>query len=298
MLIDRQAKPWVLTAAALFVIATIAYIPYHRSMPNGPSGGSLMGLIYGVAGTAMILFAIALTPRKRLRTLRIGRAYLWMQGHVWFGLLSFPVILYHAGFRQHLWGAPLTLTLMLLFIAIEVSGIIGLILQQILPTKLLRDVPYETVFEQIDHVVDTLRTEADTKLAALTTHKVEREYEYDALPAGATATMSTTTPGVEALATFYKSEILPFLQTAPARTKVWRPGDAAIAFDRLRTHLPVELHETANDLQSIADERRQLVRQKKLHTYLHSWLWIHVPLSFAMLVLIVVHAVEALRYVL
>jgi len=51
-----------------------------------------------------------------------------------------------------------------------------------------------------------------------------------------------------------------------------------------------------NDLQSIVDERRQLERQRKTQYLLHGWLWVHVPLSMAMLVLILVHAVVALRY--
>jgi hypothetical protein len=33
-----------------------------------------------------------------------------------------------------------------------------------------------------------------------------------------------------------------------------------------------------------------------LHRWLHSWLYLHVPLSMAFLVLVVVHAVWSLRY--
>jgi hypothetical protein len=50
-----------------------------------------------------------------------------------------------------------------------------------------------------------------------------------------------------------------------------------------------------NDLQSIVDERLELERQRRVRTLLNGWLWGHVPMSAAMLVLIVVHAVVALR---
>ncbi len=302
MLINRDAKPWIVLSVVLFVAATAAYIPYHMaSQPYGPSGGTWPGLIFGIVGTLMIFFAMALTPRKKLRTLRVGRAYLWMQGHVWFGLLSFPVILYHAGFREGLWGGLITWTLMILFILIEVSGIVGLIMQNLLPSKLLRDVRFETIFDQIDHVIGQLRDEASKRVEALTAHREEAEYDYDAIPVGAaTAVMarpSVAKPGAATVQAFYKTTLEQYLTPAGRSSTLASPDVAAAAFDKLRAATPVDVHETINDLQSIAEERRQLSQQKRLHTFLHAWLWVHIPLSLAMLVLILVHIVVALKYV-
>jgi hypothetical protein len=50
------------------------------------------------------------------------------------------------------------------------------------------------------------------------------------------------------------------------------------------------------DLESICEEARQLERQEKLHHLLHGWLLIHIPLSYALLLLSAVHAVMTLRY--
>jgi len=296
MLIDRNSKSWIIVAVAIFIIATVAYVPYHLSQVNGPSGGTLMGLIYGIAGTLMIFLAMALTPRKKLRTLRIGRVHHWMQAHVWFGLLSFPIILYHAGFRENLWGGALTTSLMLLFLVIEISGIVGLMMQQIIPTKMLQDIPFETIYEEIDHVLESLRQEATEKVTALTDRKTEREFNLDAVPAGA-ASVATMTPGSDVLSEFFQTQVLPFLAPRPGKISLRDAASSARAFDRLRTEVPVELQETANDLQSIVDERRQLIRQQRLHAFLHGWLLVHVPLSAAMLVLMVVHIVVALRYI-
>lgn len=297
MLINRDSKPWLWVCGAIFIVCLLTYIPYHRSTLNGPSGGTWPGFIYGVVGTLMILLAMALTPRKKLRTLRIGKAYWWLQAHVWFGLLSFPVILFHAGFRDGLWGGPMTVALMVVFIVIWLSGIVGLLLQNLLPGKLLRDVQYETIFEQIDHVAEKLREEAEAKVASVTSRKVEGEFDLDAIPAGgggqAVAVLTAgTTPGAAEVATFYRE----FVARALARG-----GDISVAtpaaFDRLRAQTPLTIHEVINDLQSIVEERRQLERQRKLQYVLHGWLWVHVPLSMAMLLMIVVHAVVALRYV-
>lgn len=308
MLINRDSKPWALVALAIFVVCAVAYVPYHRSQVAGPSGGTWMGLIYGVIGTAFILLAMGLTPRKKWRTMRVGRVYWWLQAHVWFGLLSFPVILFHAGFRDGLWGGPMTWALMILFIVIEVSGIVGLVMQNVLPGKLLRDVQFETIFEQIDHVAGKLRDEAEAKVESITRRKVEAEYDVDAVPAGAAVSVSggvatalpgtlsgtvatTLTPGATEVEGFYRQQVIPALLVKPVA------GAATPAeFDRLRARTPLGIHEVINDLQSIVDERRQLERQRRVHTLLHGWLWIHVPLSAAMLVLIAVHAVVALRY--
>lgn len=297
MLLNRDSKPWLWVCLAIFVVCVATYIPYHYSTLNGPSGGTWPGLIYGVIGTLMIFLAMGLTPRKKFRTLRIGRTYWWLQAHVWFGLLSFPVILFHAGFRDGLWGGPITVTLMVLFILIELSGIVGLILQNVLPGKLLRDVQFETIFEQIDHVVGELRSEAQAKVESVTMRKVEDEFDLDAIPAGAggraamAVMTAATTPGAAEVESFYKSQVVPALSKG-FRSDVATPAE----FDKLRASTPLTIHEVINDLQSIVDERRQLEKQRKTQYLLHGWLWIHVPMSMAMLVLILVHAFVALRY--
>ena len=64
----------------------------------------------------------------------------------------------------------------------------------------------------------------------------------------------------------------------------------------MRTTLPPVLQETVNELEAICDERRQLADQKRMHHVLHGWLLVHVPLSYATLLLGALHAVIALRY--
>lgn len=301
MLINRDSKSWLIACLVIFAACAVAYVPYHRSQPAGPSGGTWMGLFYGVIGTAMILLAMGLTPRKKWRTARVGRVYWWMQAHVWFGLLSFPVILFHAGFRDGLWGGWMTWALMVLFIIIEVSGIAGLVMQNVLPGRLLREVEYETIYEQIDAVSAKLKEEAEAKVVAITRRKVEEAYEYEAVPAGmpasagmalASGVTAASTPGAEEVEGFYRQQVLPLLSGRKGSGELAKPGE----FDRLRAKTPLLVHETINDLQSICDEKRQLEKQRKLQWFLHGWLWVHVPLSAAMLVLIVVHAVVALRY--
>ena len=48
--------------------------------------------------------------------------------------------------------------------------------------------------------------------------------------------------------------------------------------------------------QMVGEEKRELDHQIVLHRLLHGWLFIHAPLSLALLVMGAIHAVIALRY--
>ena len=54
---------------------------------------------------------------------------------------------------------------MWLFVIVVASGLLGAHLQHMMPRRLLRDVPMETIYEQIEHVRTQLLEEADTVVA-------------------------------------------------------------------------------------------------------------------------------------
>jgi hypothetical protein len=60
--------------------------------------------------------------------------------------------------------------------------------------------------------------------------------------------------------------------------------------------VPPSVGDVVDEIQDICEERRQLAVQRRLHHWLHGWLLVHVPLSYALLLLSIVHAVVALRY--
>ena len=134
----------------------------YSARTSFPSGGTVPGLLFGIAGFAMMLYAGLLGARKKVRIWRVGRAQTWMRGHLWLGTLSFPVILFHAGLT---FGGGLTLVLMWLFVVVVVSGLLGAYLQHTMPRRMLREVPMETIYEQVEHVRTQLLAEADTVVA-------------------------------------------------------------------------------------------------------------------------------------
>ncbi|MCA9068649.1 MAG: hypothetical protein KDA84_06990, partial [Planctomycetaceae bacterium] len=148
MLIDRTQRTWAWLSLLVFTVATCSYILYVQMMPNGPHGGSVMGLIYGIIGTVFMVFAGLLAARKRVPHWRLGSAQFWLRGHLWLGTLSMPFILYHAGFG---WGGLLENVLWVLFGVVYLSGFFGLIVQQFLPRFMTTRIPLETFGAQVPY---------------------------------------------------------------------------------------------------------------------------------------------------
>jgi hypothetical protein len=292
VLIDRSHKPWAIASALILVIAVAVYIPYAVG-PVPPGGGSILGLVCGIVGFGFMAFVTLLSLRKKFPIWRIGRTQSWMRGHLWLGALSFPLILLHSGF---LFGHGLTSILMWLFVVVYASGLFGAYLQHTMPRRIMRQVPMETIYDQIGHVREQLIDEADTVVADACG---SLQVEVPVAASGAVALASVMRVGADdtaPLREFYLGEMRAFLR-APTRSHALAgETTAAGRFSRLRALVQPALAGALSDLENICDEERQLLRQEKMHGMLHAWLVVHVPLSFALMALAVVHIVMALRF--
>jgi len=299
MLIDRTHKPWAMASAAIVAVGAVAYVPYAlRGVP--PGGGSIPGLIYGIAAFSAMVFVTLLSLRKKFPIWRIGRTTTWMRGHLWLGALTLPLVLMHSGF---FFGHGLSSVMMWLFLAVYLSGLLGAWLQHTMPRRLLREVPMETIYEEIGHVRRQLVDEADG-LVAEACGKLEIEV---AVPAGAEAAgarglATVMRPGtVDAdetapLRDFYLKEMRPFLQAPSLRHPLANEVSAAALFGKLRPLVGTGIQQAIVDLENVCEEERQLLRQERVHGLLHAWLIVHVPLSFAVMLLACVHAFMALKF--
>ena len=310
----------------MLTLAAIGYAFYASSAPQGPRGGSVIGLLFGVIGFAYMIFAALLGARKRVPTWRLGRAQAWMRGHLWLGFLALPMILFHGGFH---FGGTLTRVLMWLLIITVASGVFGAAMQHYLPRMMTADVPLETIYDEIGRVRVLLREEADRAVESICGNLgLSKESSTKALRAGgftalrslaASAvplrTSSSVSAGASAvvaaapeiillneeesapLRRFYLEEVRPFLERPAQRgQRIADEAKASGAFAALRTRLPAAATPVLSDLEDICDEARQLTRQERLHHWLHGWLLVHIPLSLALILLGAVHAVMALRY--
>jgi hypothetical protein len=292
MRIDETHKPWAIFTAAATAVGACIYIAYAIETPL-PGGGTAIGLVFGSVALALMLFAAGLSVRKRFPIWRIGRAKVWMRAHLWLGFLALPMVLFHASF--HARGA-LAFILLWLTIIVVVSGIVGAWLQHTIPTRIFREVPFETIYDQIPVIVAQLADEAKARAS---------EVVQSLAPAtGPGATVVDTLmeipdlqPQTESLDRFISSEVMPYFdETQSTHARLKNREWSRVQFDNLRREFPEPAWNAIGAIEEICEEKRQLDHQARLHRLLHAWLLVHLPFSAALILLAIVHAFGALRY--
>jgi hypothetical protein len=289
LLIDSTHRRWLASTILLASIAVAVYAWFYARTPGGLSGGSTVGLWYGILGSALMIYAGLLSALRKVPSWWwLGARKTWLKGHIWLGLLSGVFILCHSGFR---WGGVLEKALWIVFILTLLTGLFGLFLQQFLPRLITTRVFCEGPYEQIPHLCKIMARRADRLMASI----------WDVPSEGTVMNIAASQMGIGAkiqLQEFYESQVLPFL-SGPARRSVLlaKPLQAENAFGRLKA-LPglAEVKPQIEEMEQLCGERRQLAEQERLHHLLHGWLLVHVPLSVSLLVLGVAHAVVSLYY--
>ena len=298
MRIDQTHRPWLWRSAILVGIAALVYLPYNHFTIGGARGGTAIGIVYGIVGFALMVFAGLLSFRKKFPVLRMGRTSTWMRAHLWLGLISYPIILLHSAFSFG--HGALTWSLMLVFSIVIVSGLMGAALQHYLPRMITTQVPYETIYDEIPRIRGQLLDEADLKVAELTGITMNES----AVAASATSSGEVIVSFVQLeqqirneVTRFYSNEMRPYLEQAGGKgCLLAERAISAATFKNLRTLLPELVRPVITDLEDICEEKRELDHQVRLHRLLHGWLFVHVPLSFGLLLMGAIHAIVALRY--
>ncbi|MHA3770857.1 hypothetical protein ACXR0O_04895 [Verrucomicrobiota bacterium sgz303538] len=324
MILNRRHIPWALFTLLASLVAAVFYLanfhpqwlPFKFELPPqfGPIppvrntvGGTPLGVVFGSLSLLIFLFAAALGIRKKRRLWRIGNPQMWLRAHIWLTILTIPLILFHSGFKS---GGPMTTAVMVLYSIVMVSGFWGLAMQQFMPRLMTESLPREVVFEQIPHVRGML-VEAAEKFRAEMQNAAKAATEVKAAPAavapeGEGSVAVTAVPAVDLekadqsiplLREFLDEECLRYLKAR--RGERHRLGDQKVSddvFRLLKLNVAEKYHAQVDDMRSWCDDRRLMDLQTKLHHWLHGWLLVHVPLSFALLVLTIWHAWIALTF--
>jgi hypothetical protein len=293
MRIDHTHKPWLWITIIVIVVSALAYFPY--AMHETPGGGTPLGLVFGSLALGCMIFAALLSLRKRFRIIRIGSARVWMKAHLWLGFLALPLVLFHAAFHAR---GLMTIILMLLTIIVVASGVFGAWLQHTLPSKMFREVPYETIYDQIGVIRAQLAAEGQQHATDVT------QMLAPARGAGATVVLTMLTvpelgDEVGKFDAFYNAEVAPYLlaeRKEAERMPLYDRTTARSEFEKYLTLFPQAAWPPITALEDVCEEKRQLDHQIRLHHWLHSWLLIHLPVSAALLLLACIHAIVALRF--
>jgi len=315
MILNRSHFPWALFVLFVTAVCAVLYaanfhpdsLPVKVVLPSwfGPTppvrntyGGTPLGLIFGTLALAIFVFASALGIRKKRRVWKIGSVQLWLKAHIWLTILTVPLVLLHCGFRH---GGPMPTVLLFLYGIVMVSGFFGLGLQQFMPRFMSATITREVVYEQIPRVKESLLASAESlrKEVGIAAQRTEpATVSVGALPHGAAAAPAQSEDaGAQVLLQFLDDECLPYLK--PHRSKKSRLEEeksAVNVFRLLKLNVSQNFWGKVDEIQQWCDDRRQIDWQLRLHHWLHGWLIIHVPFSFALLVLTFWHAYITVIY--
>ena len=312
VLIDRTHTKWIIASLLIVGVAALLFVVDAAREVQRPRGGTVIGILFGAVAFALILFASLLGLRKRFPSWQLGRGQTWMRAHLWLSPLALPLILFHSGGH---FGGVLTTVLIILLVAVVASGITGAILQHLLPRKMTREVPLETIYEQIEAIRARMIEEADQIVASVCGPLNVSADDSGKAPGatlnlragGATAELQAAEEPVQVLAVkpgegemlqrVYLHDLRPFLKNPSRRHPTLGDREkAAGTFKGLRTLLPRVARPAINELEAICEEERQLAQQMRLQGWLQGWLLVHVPLALALLLLGAAHAVISLRF--
>jgi hypothetical protein len=118
--------------------------PHHEDYRNLRPAG-FRSHAFGIIGSAMMLFMLAYSLRKRIRIFRrLGRLNHWLDGHIYFGVMGPLLIILHTSFKVQ----GLVAVSFWSMIAVALSGVFGRYLYLQIPRNMRGD---ELSFKEIEN---------------------------------------------------------------------------------------------------------------------------------------------------
>jgi hypothetical protein len=257
----------LLSLAALLGYALIDVQPRHN-------GGSWYGYTLGTIGALLILWLTVLGIRKRAMTRGRWSLKAWTSAHVYLGLSLIIIATLHAGF-QFGWNVH-TLAYALMMIVI-VSGIYGVSVYTSLP-KQLSDNAAEMTRPQMIDAVD----------------KLDRQLQVAAQPLGVEDTqivrMSLSDNPFRGGLVARLSGNYPRCGTAKAHAELRRRHALATGEQEEALEPVVKL------LERKGAALGRIRKHMRIRALLEVWLYVHVPMTFALIAALAAHIVSVFFY--
>jgi hypothetical protein len=257
--------------AALLAAGAAAVWEYLREEPTHPR----MDYLTGWGLLLLVVYLTAYNARKKLAFLPLASSRAWMRVHSWVGMLAGLVFLLHV--RLRLPAGPFEAALAALFVAVTLSGIAGWWLSRALP-KLLTSAGGEVPYERIPVIRRALQERAEALVLA-------------AIPAA----------GATTLADFYAARLSGFFRGpanfGPHIFGSSRTVNSLLAdLGQVQRYLSDAERRSAAELAALLREKDALDLHRSTQLVLKGWLFVHIPLTYGMLVFIAVHVVLVYAY--
>jgi hypothetical protein len=263
---------WLKVALMISLVAILAYAMID--VQPHPNGGSAYGYLLGTIATLLILWLTLLGVRKRAMTPGAWSLKAWTSAHVYLGLSLIVIATLHTGF-QFGWNVhTLAFVLMMLVIA---SGVYGIIAYAVLPAQ-LSDSRGEMTRPQMVEAVAKFDAQLQTAAQPLSHEDaalVQHAFGEDPFRAGLLRRLSGR--GVEGRTAAALQDMRRRLVTATGANEAALENVILLlerkgaALERIRRHL-------------------------RIRALLEVWLYVHVPLTFALIAALAAHILSVFFY--
>jgi hypothetical protein len=262
-----------LKLAAVLCLAAIVLYAWDRP-PNGPYGGTWLGYTLGTIGALLIAWLLWFGVRKRQFGSTVGTLQGWLSAHVYFGTTLIIIATLHAAFKLGWNVHSLAYVLMLAVIGSGFFGVYAYLRYPRIMTDNLGDDTLELLLIKI--------ADLDKQARRLSL----------SLPDSINKLVLAAAQGTTIGGTWWRQlhGKVPDCAT-----------DAAVAgVQNIGRKLVGEQAKTNHQLYTLLLKKQGLVararRDVQLKAWLDIWLYVHVPLSIALLVALAIHIVSVFFY--
>ena len=265
-MIGRHIRGRFLGAGIVVALSAFLIFQYETSWADNPH----IVYVTGWGLFTLMLYLTLFNVRKKLAFMPLVNTRTWLQVHIYLGLLTAIIFLLHA--QWHWPSGRLESVLAALFVAVTASGIVGWGVSRAIPSRMTA-VGGEVPFEEIPAARLALRKKAEVLVVQV-------------IP---TAKAST-------LAEFYAGRLTEFF-AGPANFQAHLFGSRR-PLNRLLGQMAEVSRFLSEDEKRGLEQLTVLVRQKDALDFhrasqivLKGWLFLHIPLTYGLLVFSVAHIV-------
>jgi hypothetical protein len=256
----------------LLLSAVAAFWALQESYANGIRS---TGLLSGTALFGTCLLLALFNARKKLPFIPLLKASTWTQFHIYAGWFAVVVFFFHTGLRMP--NGLFEIALYSVFLAVALSGVLGLIISRIYPSR-LRLYGENLMYERIP----SLRQQLQADVEKIIWKSVNE-------------TKSFT------LARMYEAKLKAYF-SAKQNTLLHLIGSEEAVNDLTEELNQLQRYMVASERVFLAEviecvkAKDNLDMQATCQGVLKYWLFIHIPLTFSLLLMGLLHGLMALAF--
>ncbi len=290
-------KRYLWVALVLLLGSIVAYI-WHDPSPH-PNGGTWLGYTLGTIGALLIYWLTTFGLRKRAYASNFGSVGGWLSAHVYLGTALLLIALLHSGF-QFGWNVhTLAFTLMTLVILSGFFGVFAYLRYPALMTRNRENASRQTMLEEIsslDQQSLQLADGIDARLHAIVARSIDNTH----FGGGVLEMLRTNDASEQAL-----RQVRDALEKREKEGQAGEPKTQEMPtmyamVDFLAAKATDTQAEGMRKLVDALSRKKSLAsrvgRDIQLQSLMELWLYVHVPLTFALLAALTAHIIIVFFY--